>query len=64
MNECKACGTTRYGYTDGKHVIFICFRCGSFDGMSGGDKDFIDEIKDNPEVLLMMIKNNIFKPMS
>lgn len=63
MKECSGCGSKKYGYTDEVHVVFICFRCGSFDGLSGGDDKYIEEITNNPEILLALIKKKRFKPM-
>jgi hypothetical protein len=61
MKECEKCDLKKYGYTDGIHKIYICFKCGAFDGFSGGDKDFTKQITENPNVLLEMIKEKHFK---
>jgi hypothetical protein len=62
--KCKNCKINKYGYTDGQHSIFICFKCGRYDGMSGGDSDFIDKINEEPMALLMMIQEKILTPIS
>lgn len=62
--KCKKCKITKYGYTDGIHSIFICFKCGRYDGISGGDESFIDEINEEPMALLDMIKDERLTPIS
>ena len=62
--KCKSCKITKYGYTDGQHSIFICFKCGRFDGMSGGDDSFLAKINEEPMSLLVMIKEKILIPIS
>lgn len=64
MRKCEKCGAKRYGYSDGTHVVFICFKCGAFNGMSGGDEEFVEELERNPEILLQMLQNKDFKPIS
>jgi len=54
----------KYGYSDGKHSIFICFKCGRFDGLSGGDPTFIEKIQEEPMSLLIMIEQKILIPIS
>lgn len=61
MDKCNRCDTKRYGYTDGTHTVFICFRCGAFEGVSGGDEKFLEEITRDPETLLQMIKDHHFR---
>ena len=62
--KCKNCKINKYGYTDGQHSIFICFKCGRFDGISGGDETFIAKIIEEPMALLMMIEQKILVPIS
>ena len=62
--KCKNCKINKYGYTDGQHSIFICFKCGRYEGISGGDNDFIDKINEEPMALLMMIQEKILTPIS
>jgi hypothetical protein len=64
MFICEKCDIRKYGYTDGIHKIYLCFKCGSFDGMSGGDANFIREITENPTSLLTMIKEKHFKSIN
>ena len=62
--KCTKCKITKYGYTDGKHSIFLCFKCGRYEGISGGDKSFINQINEEPMLLLMMIRDKVLFPMS
>ena len=62
--KCKNCKINKYGYTDGQHSIFICFKCGRYDGISGGDDAFVDKINEEPMALLMMIEQKILIPIS
>ena len=62
--KCPKCKIDKYGYTDGIHSIFICFKCGRFDGISGGDDTFIAKIIEEPMALLMMIEQKILVPIS
>ena len=61
--KCKECKISKYGYTDGTHTIFFCFKCGRYDGISGGDDLFVNKIKKEPTLLLKMIKNKILRPI-
>ena len=62
--KCKKCKISKYGYTDGRHSIFICFKCGRFDGISGGDEEFLAKINEEPMTLLQMIEEEILLPIS
>ena len=64
MIKCDRCHDKRYGYTDGIHKIYLCFRCGAFNGMSGGDFNFIREVTENPHILLDMIREKHLKPIN
>lgn len=64
MKHCDNCDLKKYGYTDGIHKIYICFKCGAFDGVSGGDQYFIKQITENPNILLEMIKEKHFKQIN
>ncbi len=63
-HKCTKCKIPKYGYTDGRHSIFLCFKCGRYDGISGGDPTFIEEINKEPMVLLAMIKEKLLVPIS
>lgn len=61
---CEKCKIKRYGYTDGRHSLYICFKCGRFEGLSGGDSNFIEKINEEPMILLQMIHNRELIPIS
>lgn len=63
MDECKKCRIPKYGYTDGIHSIFLCFKCGRFNGTSGGDMGFMRKINEEPMLLLAMIKDKRLTPI-
>ena len=52
--ECR-CKATMYAYTDEVHTIFLCFKCGRFEGMSGGDNTFVRLVSEEPALILQMI---------
>jgi len=62
--KCDHCKISKYGYTDGTHSIYICFKCGRFNGLSGGDPTFIEKIQEEPMSLLVMIEQKILTPIS
>ena len=59
---CK-CKSKMYAYTDGTHDVFICFKCGRFDGISNDDPDFLQQVTEDPVILLEMIQDKILIPM-
>tara|TARA_R110000824_G_scaffold72633_1_gene185248 strand:- start:348 stop:590 length:243 start_codon:yes stop_codon:yes gene_type:complete len=61
-NKCE-CGSNMYEYTDGTHMIWLCYKCGRFEGASGGDEDFIDCITKDPLRILEMIEDDILIPV-
>ena len=48
-----------YGYTDGTHDVFICFKCGRFDGISNDDPDFLERVTEAPVFILELIQDKI-----
>ena len=58
------CGTKRYGYGDGMHEIWLCYKCGKFIGTAGGDALFSVLAKKQPEVILTMIQEKILTPIT
>ena len=52
-----------YGYTDGTHDVFICFKCGRFDGISNDDPDFLQQVTEDRVILLEMIQDKILIPV-
>jgi hypothetical protein len=63
-SDCKTCLVPKYGYTDGTHSIYLCFKCGKYEGISGGDDSFVNNINENPMLLLHMIKSKMLVPIS
>jgi len=62
--HCDSCNIKKYGYTDGEHSVYLCFRCGRYEGIAGGDVDFIETINNEPYLLLEMIHDKRLVPMS
>jgi hypothetical protein len=63
-NKCDKCKIKRYGYTDGHHSLYLCFKCGRYEGLSGGDPNFVEKINEEPMILLHMIQSREFTPIS
>ena len=65
MNKGRCeCGTKRYGYEDGLHEVWLCYKCGKFIGTAGGDAFFTTLAKKQPEVILTMIQEKILTPIA
>ncbi len=62
-DTCAKCKIKRYGYTDGYHSLYLCFKCGRYEGKSNGDSDFVEKINEEPMLLLLMIKSKELKPL-
>jgi len=58
------CGMKRYGYGDGLHEVWLCYKCGKFIGTAGGDAFFTTLAKKQPEVILTMIQEKILTPIA
>ena len=41
----------------------LCYRCGRFEGASGGDEDFIEHVTKDPLTILEMIEDDILIPV-
>tara|TARA_Y100001949_G_C15798948_1_gene248358 strand:- start:38 stop:229 length:192 start_codon:yes stop_codon:yes gene_type:complete len=61
MESCE-CGKKLYGYSDGRHEVFICFSCGKFIGHANGDAEFATMVLTNPSSILGMIKEKYLRP--
>ena len=61
-NKCK-CGKQLYGYGDGVHEVWICYKCGRFVGKAGGDPIFGIMLKTEPTIIMDMIYNKELKPI-
>ena len=53
----------RYGYGDGMHEIWLCYKCGKFIGTAGGDIFFSMMAKERPELILTMVREKILTPI-
>ena len=60
--KCR-CGQKRYGYGDGTHEIWICYKCGKFVGRAGGDQFFSFMAKEHPNVIMTLIEQKILTPI-
>ena len=56
------CGSKMYPYTDTRHIILLCFKCGRFEGVSGGDALFIKAITEEPLIILDMLEDETLTP--
>jgi len=63
MRNCK-CGKPLYGYGDGVHEVWICYKCGRFVGKAGGDPIFGIMLKTEPTIIMDMIYNKELKPIN
>ncbi len=63
MSMTCECGSKFYPYTDGEHHVFVCFKCGKFEGISNDDPEFIDDITEDPILILELIQSKILVPM-
>lgn len=58
-----SCSKKMYGYTDGAHKIFVCYNCGRYSGLTGGDSEFLDFIMRDPLIILSLIKEQLLIPI-
>ena len=58
------CGQKRYGYGDGMHEIWLCYKCGKFVGTAGGDVFFSMMAQEPPEMILTMVQEKILTPIT
>ncbi len=56
------CGSKQYGYTDDTNIVYVCYKCGRFKA-SQIEKEFSELLKDNPLILLTMIKEKYLVPV-
>jgi hypothetical protein len=61
MIDCE-CGSKQFGYTDTVNVIYVCYKCGRYKG-NQVDKEFSEMLKDDPLILLGMIKEKYLTPI-
>ena len=60
--KCK-CGKKLYGYGDGVHEVWICYKCGRFVGKAGGDAVFGTMLKTEPSMVMDLIHEGLLKPI-
>ena len=58
------CGQKRYGYGDGMHEIWLCYKCGKFVVTAGGDVFFSMMAQEHPEMILTMVQEKILTPIT
>ena len=58
------CGQKRYGYGDGMHEIWLCYKCGKFVGTAGGDVFFSMMAQEHPEMILTIVHEKILPPIT
>jgi hypothetical protein len=63
MKDKCNCGQRVYGYGDGIHEIWLCYKCGRFTGKAGEDKEFRILANNHPEVIMIMIKEKLLAPI-
>ena len=63
-DSCNSCGKKLYGYVDGVHEIWLCYKCGKFIGKAGGDPIFAMMAEEHPEVILTMVQEKILTPIT
>ena len=56
------CGNNMYEYNDGEHMIFLCYVCGRFEGVSNGDEHFIELVSKDLLLILEMIDEKRLTP--
>tara|TARA_Y100001951_G_C11156623_1_gene192328 strand:+ start:201 stop:422 length:222 start_codon:yes stop_codon:yes gene_type:complete len=54
----------RYGYGDGTHEIWLCYKCGKFVGRAGGDQFFSFMAREHPNVIMTLIEQKILTPIA
>ena len=60
--KCK-CGKKLYGYGDGIHEVWICYKCGRFVGKAGGDPVFGTMLKTEPSMVMDLIHEGHLRPI-
>jgi len=60
--KCK-CGKKLYGYGDGVHEVWLCYKCGRFVGKAGGDPIFACMLQTEPNTIMDLIHERCLKPI-
>ena len=63
MRKRCECNKKLYGYGDGVHEVWLCYNCGKFYGIAGGDALFSIMAKSEPELVLEMIQEKLLIPI-
>ena len=63
MEDCNKCDGSFYKYSDGEHMVSICYKCGNYKGYFDDDSEFIEQIMEDPSLLLYMIKDKTLLPV-
>lgn len=63
MKHCTKCKKDMLGYSDSVHDVWLCWRCGKFDGSTRTDDDFTEMITKNPMMILYLIDAQALKPI-
>ena len=58
-----SCKKKMYGYTDGAHIVFVCYNCGRYSGETGGDSEFLEFISRDSLIILSLIKEQLLIPI-
>ena len=61
-NNCKKCKTKMYGYSRGKQVFWVCYKCGFFQG-NNFDPFLLLAVQSQPEYLLYLIESKYLQPV-
>ena len=56
------CGKKLYGFSDGRHEVYLCYACGKFIGHANGDAEFAAIVLLNPNMILGMIQDKYLRP--
>jgi len=62
-HECPQCKKRMLGYSDIRHQVYLCWKCGKFDGKTMIDDDFTKIIMENPMTIMYLIQNKLLKPI-
>ena len=60
--KCKKCKANMYGYSRGKQVFWLCYKCGAFKG-NNFDPFLLLAVQSQPEYLLYLIESKYLEPV-
>tara|TARA_R110002020_G_scaffold441981_1_gene653115 strand:+ start:18123 stop:18326 length:204 start_codon:yes stop_codon:yes gene_type:complete len=64
MKLCELCSHKKYGYSDGVNEVWVCYKCGSFNGVTTNHDEFAQVVSKNPLILLELISTKTLEPIS